>query len=276
MARAIALVYGVACYAVFLVTFLYTIAFIGNVQAIAGMPLQLGGVNLVPRTIDLAAGPAASTATALLLNVLLMSVFALQHSLMARPAFKKVWIKIVPKPVERSTYVLMASGTLILLFSFWAPMTTFVWTASGVVATSLTVLYYVGFGIVVYSIVMIDHLELLGVRQVIDNLTGKPAQSPPFVAVGPFKLCRHPIMLGLLISVWATPTLTTGHLLFAAMTTVYVLVALIFEERDLVTEFGESYKQYQRSTPKLLPTGCLWRKAADRETAEQVQTAAKD
>lgn len=254
-------------------TFFYTIAFIGNIQAIAGMPLRLGGVNLVPNTIDFTAGPAKTSATALIVNILLMCVFALQHSLMARPAFKKVWTKIVPKPVERSTYVLMASGTLILLFSFWVPMTDFFWTTSGVLATSLTALYYVGFGIVVCSIVVIDHLELLGLRQVIDNLSGKPKEVLPFVAIGPFKLCRHPIMLGLLISVWAAPSLTTGHLLFAVMTTVYILVALVFEEKDLVAEFGDSYRQYQRSTPRLMPTGGLGRKATTGQAVEDAPAA---
>ena len=254
-------------------TFLYTIAFIGNIQAIAGMPLQLGGVNLVPKTIDFGAGSAATTATALIVNILLMCVFALQHSVMARPAFKRVWTKIVPKPVERSTYVLMSSGALILLFSFWTPMTSFVWTTSGVLATSLTVLFYGGFGVVVYSIAMIDHLDLLGLRQVIDNLSGKSKEVSPLVVAGPFKLCRHPIMLGLLISVWAAPSLTAGHLLFAVMTTAYILVALIFEENDLVTEFGESYRQYQRSTPRLVPTGGLGRKATDGQAVEEAAEA---
>ena len=235
--------------------------------------MQLGGVNLVPKTIDLAAGPAAATATALIVNVLLMSVFALQHSVMARPAFKKVWTKIVPKPVERSTYVLMSSGALILLFSYWAPMKGYVWTTSGVLATSLTVLFYGGFGVVVYSIAMIDHLDLLGMRQVIDNLSDKPKEVSPLVVAGPFKLCRHPIMLGLLISVWAAPSLTAGHLLFAVMTTVYILVALIFEEKDLVAEFGDSYRRYQRSTPRLVPTGGLGRKGSP---LEKNGRAAKD
>ena len=249
-------------------TFFYTIAFIGNIQAIAGMPLQLGGLNLVPKTIDFPTVSGSSIAAALIVNVLLMSVFALQHSVMARHAFKKVWTKIVPKPVERSTYVLLSSGTLILLFSFWVPMTSYIWTTSGALATALTVLFYVGFGIVVLSIVMIDHLDLLGLRQVIDNLSGKPKEVLPFVAVGPFKLCRHPIMLGLLISVWAAPALTVGHLLFSVMTTAYILVALIFEEKDLVAEFGDTYRQYQRSTPRLVPTGGLGRKATNGQAVE--------
>ena len=254
-------------------TFLYTIAFIGNIQAIAGMPLQLGGVNLVPKTIDVGAGPGTTTAAALIVNILLMCVFALQHSVMARPAFKKVWTKFVPKPVERSTYVLMASGALVLLFSFWTPMASFVWTTSGVLAASLTVLFYGGFGIVIGSIAMIDHLDLLGVRQVLDNLSGKPKELSPLVVAGPFKLCRHPIMLGLLIAVWAVPSMTAGHLLFAAMTTAYILIALVFEEKDLVTEFGDSYRQYQRSTPRLVPTGGLGRKTTNGQAVEEAPEA---
>lgn len=262
MARAIALIYGVACYAVFVVTFLYTIAFVGNIQSIAGETIRLGGLILVPKTIDFPIVSGSSTGISLLINVLLMSVFALQHSVMARPAFKKVWTKIVPKPVERSTYVLLASGTLILLFSFWIPIPAHVWTISGSLQGVVTLMYFLAFAFVVGSIVMIDHLDLLGLRQVIDNLSEKPRKVVQFVVRGPFILCRHPIMLGLLIAVWAVTSMTVGHLLFSVMTTVYILVALIFEEKDLVAEFGESYRQYQRTTPKLMPTGRLGRKPA--------------
>ena len=249
MARIIGLLYGVASYAVFFLTFLYSIAFVGNFE-----PLTLGATTITFRTLDGPGADAPFAAMALIVNLVLLSVFAIQHSVMARPGFKKMWTKIVPKSVERSTYVLLSSGALILMFAYWQPITDSVWSTSGTVATVLNGLFWAGWATVLLSTFMINHFDLFGLKQVWDNMKQNEATGRTrFVTKGLYRICRHPIMLGFLIAFWATPTMTMGHLVFSVMTTGYILVALIFEEKDLRTEFGETYARYQKGVSQLIP-----------------------
>ncbi len=231
-------VYAVVCYAVFLGTFLYAVGFVGNV--------------LVPRSID--TGPQAPLPEALLIDVLLLAGFAVQHSVMARAGFKRWWTRFVPAPVERSTYVLTSSLLLIVLFIAWRPLPGEVWKVSNPVGMSaLYALFAAGWMLALVSTLLIDHFDLFGLRQAYLYMTGAPYSSPPLRTPGFYRIVRHPIMLGFLVAFWATPTMTWGHLLFAGMTTAYILVVLPLEERDLVAFFGEEYRQYQRSVPMLLP-----------------------
>ena len=248
MARVLALIYGSLCYVVCLVTLLYAICFVGNIT-----PIVIGGTNLVPRTIDVAASTVVSGVLGWILNLILLSAFALQHSVMARPAFKKVWTKVVPKAVERSTYVLLSSCVLILLFAYWVPMTNPIWTVTGSFATVIKAVFFLGFGIVALSTFMINHFGLLGLRQVVDNLQNKVRNGETFVTTGLYKLCRHPIMLGFIIAFWAAPVMTVGHMLFSVMTMAYIFIAIVFEEKDLTDQYGETYREYKKTTPKVFP-----------------------
>lgn len=248
MARVLGLLYGVVSYGVFLLTFLYSIAFVGNLS------ITIGDTLLTPRTIDGPGAEAPFAIMALVLNLVLLSVFALQHSIMARPAFKEVWTKFIPKPVERSTYVLLSSGALILMFAYWMPITNPIWTAPPAIATAITAVFYIGYAIVLLSTFMINHFDLFGLKQVWENMAQKEAEgNVTFVTRGFYKICRHPIMLGFIIAFWAAPTMTLGHLVFAFMTTAYIMIALIFEEKDLIAEFGETYAKYQKTVGRLLP-----------------------
>lgn len=252
MGKAVGVFYGVASYVVFLLTFLYSIAFVGNLS------VEFGGRLLTPRTIDVGPDAGAFGIGALLLNLVLLGVFALQHSVMARPEFKKAWTKVVPKSVERSTYVLVSSGALILMFRYWRPMTDPVWDLSGsALGQVLVVVFWLGWLKVLLSTFMIDHFELFGLRQVFSNMAGKSEGEPRFLMRGLYKLCRHPIMLGFLIAFWSAPVMTLGHLVFSVMTTAYVFVALFFEEKDLVEVFGDQYRNYQANVAKVLPLGGL-------------------
>ena len=249
MGRFIAFVYGLAAYAVFFVTFLYAVAFVGN------MP--------VPKTID--SGIVASLPESLIVNLALLSLFAIQHSVMARPAFKEWWTQFVPKPVERSTYVLLASLALVLLFWQWRPLPVVLWHVDqSQSAMAVTGLSHLGWLIVLSSTFLINHFELFGVHQVANNMSGRPMAAPRFRTPLYYKFVRHPIYLGLIIAFWATPTMTVGHLLFAAVTTAYIVVGILLEEHDLIDLFGDDYRRYRKRVSMLLP----WRKSAPLDNAE--------
>ncbi len=237
-ARVAAFIYGVVCYLVFFATFLYAIGFIGNL--------------FVGKSID--SGPQESLITALLINVGLLGVFAVQHSLMARPWFKKAWTRIVPTPVERSTYVLFSSLALILLFWQWRPMGGVIWEVENTVArAALYVGYFAGWAMVLLCTCLINHFDLFGLRQVYLYLTGQEYKPIEFRTPLLYRYMRHPLYVGWLMVFWFTPTMTVAHLVFALATTAYILLAIQFEERDLVREHGEKYSSYKRTVPMLIP-----------------------
>lgn len=240
MGRSITFIYGVAAYAIFLVTFLYSIGFVGNL--------------LVPKSIDSGMQGPIGISTAI--NLALLSLFALQHSIMARPAFKRVWTKVIPKAAERSTYILMTCGALILIFMFWHPLPTLIWDVSNTIAgTALTALFWGGWLVVLASTFMIDHFDLFGLKQIYANLKTRPATKPGFIKVGLYRLVRHPIMTGFLIAFWAAPVMTVGHLLFAVVTTGYIVIAVLhLEEKDLIAEMGDDYLAYRRDVPAFVPS----------------------
>lgn len=232
------LLYGIVVYLFFLATFLYAIAFVGNLP--------------VPKTID--SGAAGSIPAAIAIDVLLLSLFAIQHSVMARPAFKRAWTKVIPKVVERSTYVLAASLALVLLYWLWRPLVDIVWSVQNPTAkVVLDAIFWIGWGIVLISTFLINHFELFGLQQVYARLAGKPFSPPTFKTPLLYKWVRHPIYLGFLLAFWATPTMTLGHLLFAIATTGYILIGIWLEERDLVAHFGDQYRHYRKEVSMLIP-----------------------
>jgi len=238
MGRLIGLLYGLVAYLVFFATFLYAIGFV----------MAVG----VPKTID--NGIIGSLTTTLVVDVLLMSLFAIQHSVMARPAFKRWWTTIVPKSVERSTYVLLASLCLVLLFWQWQPLPAVIWQVNNAqAAMALMGLAALGWLIVLTSTFLINHFELFGLHQVANNLTGKEMPDPIFRTPLYYKLVRHPIYLGFIIAFWATPLMTLGHLLFAATTTAYIFVGIALEEHDLIAIFGDQYRDYRRRVAMIVP-----------------------
>ena len=242
MAGFIALLYGVVCYCVFLGSFLYAIAFVGNV----------GGVFEIPKTID--SGPVGATLPSIIIDLAVLSVFAIQHSVMARPAFKRVWVRIVPHSVERSTYVLASSLALLLIYWQWRPLTDPVWTVTNSMAvTILMILFWAGWGIVLVSTFLLNHFDLFGLRQVWARVRGKEMVVIEFQTPLFYKVVRHPIYLGFIIAFWATPAMSSGHLLFAAVTTAYIFVGIFFEERDLINHFGEAYVVYRRRVSMIFP-----------------------
>ena len=242
MSRLIALVYGIACYAFFFVTFLYTIAFVEDFP--------------VPRTID--SGPRAPMTEALIVNMLLMALFAIQHSVMARPQFKAWWTQFVPKSVERSTYVLLATLLVALMCWQWRPIPAVLWHIDDpAIAGVMTGLSLFGFLVVLASSFLINHFELFGVYQVAKNLTGREMPAPRFYTPLFYNFVRHPLYLGFIIAFWAAPTMTAGHLLFAVVTTAYIFIGILFEERDLVDLFGDDYRRYRQRVAMIIP----WRKS---------------
>lgn len=238
MGRFVALIYGLVSYVIFFVTFLYAIGFVTDL--------------IVPKTID--SGAVTPFAEAVIVNLVLMSVFAIQHSVMARQGFKQWWTQFVPRSVERSTFVLFASLALILLYWQWRAIPTTVWSiANPQIALAVTALSLVGWFVVLLSTFLINHFELFGLHQVYSNFMGREMPTPSFHEPLFYRFVRHPIYLGFIIAFWAAPVMTVGHLLFSAVTTAYMLVAIVFEERDLVNVFGDEYRKYRSRVPMLLP-----------------------
>jgi protein-S-isoprenylcysteine O-methyltransferase Ste14 len=238
LGRITASLYGLICYLIFLGTFLYAIGFVGNV--------------FVPKSID--SGDRVPLVQALLIDAVLLSVFAIQHSVMARRWFKRAWTKVIPEPIERSTYVLLASAALILLFWQWRPITRVVWEVQNSTgALVLTALFWIGWGLVLISTYLVDHFSLFGLKQVYRYLKGIPDGPLPFKTPALYKTVRHPLYLGFIIGFWSTPRMTIGHLFFAVMCTAYILVAIQFEERDLIHSYGDTYRNYRKQVSMLLP-----------------------
>lgn len=236
--RIIFFTYGVISYLIFFATFLYAIGFIGNFA--------------VPTTLD--GPPVGPLWSSLLINIGLLGLFAVQHSVMARKWFKEWWTRIVPKPVERSTYVLFSSLALVLLFWLWRPLGGVVWSVEDpTVVAVIRVLFAFGWALVLISTFLINHFDLFGLRQVWLYLIDRRYQPLPFGTPALYRIVRHPLYVGWFFAFWMTPLMTTAHLLFAAATTAYILIAIQFEERDLVREHGENYESYRRRVPMLVP-----------------------
>jgi protein-S-isoprenylcysteine O-methyltransferase Ste14 len=237
MKRLSILIYGVVSYAVFFATFLYAIGFVGDLW--------------VPTSIDSA--PEASFTTALLINLGLLGLFAIQHSVMARPAFKRWWTRIVPPAAERSTYVLLSSVALIVLFAYWEPMGGTIWNVESPAGRAVLYgLFAFGWGLVLVSTFLINHFDLFGLRQVWLEFQGKAYRPLPFKTPMLYRLVRHPLYVGWFFAFWATPTMTVAHLVFALATSAYILVAIQLEERDLIDAHPE-YEDYRRRVPMLVP-----------------------
>jgi protein-S-isoprenylcysteine O-methyltransferase Ste14 len=237
--RTLLFLYGAAAYALFLFTFTYTIGFVGNL--------------VVPKSIDVG-GETGSLPEALLINALLLSAFVVQHTIMARRGFKAWWTRFVPAPIERATFVLVTCLILLTAYWLWRPVPTVIWSVESTIGrTALYGLFAIGWFIVLYASFLIDHFELFGLRQVVQNLRGQPHTRPEFVTPWLYRRVRNPLMLGFIIAFWSTPHMTVGHLQFALMTTGYIFFGVFMEERDLLAILGENYRRYRARTPMLLP-----------------------
>ena len=238
MKRFAVFVYGVACYAAFFGTFLYAIGFLGNFG--------------VPKSID--SGPAGPVGPAIAIDGALLALFAVQHSVMARPWFKRAWTRLVPEPAERSTYVLASSAALVLLFWQWRPIEGDVWNLDGGAAAAVTVIYGFGLLLVLFSTFLINHFDLFGLRQVWLYLQGLPYTNLRFRTPMLYRFVRHPLYVGWLLTFWAATEMSAARLFFAVMTTAYIFVAIRFEEADLITLHGDPYRQYRAQTPMIVPS----------------------
>ncbi len=236
--RVLAFAYGVASYALFVAVFVYLILFVGDLW--------------VPKGVD--SGDSGAMFVALVVDVALISLFGLQHSVMARPAFKRAWTKLIPKPVERSTFVLSSAAVLAVVMWLWQPLETPIWLVQSTAAVwTLWALFVAGWAIVFASTFMTDHFDLFGLRQVYLYLAGKPYKHVEFKQRGLYRHMRHPLYVGLMIGFWATPDMTLGHLVLAAGFSTYIVIGTLFEERDLVAHLGERYRAYRQEIPRYLP-----------------------
>jgi protein-S-isoprenylcysteine O-methyltransferase Ste14 len=237
MTRLFGLLYGVLMYAFFVATFVYAICFVGNIA--------------VPKTID--SGSESPLMVAVAINALLLTAFAVQHSVMARQGFKRAWTRVVPKQLERSTYVLAASLVLALLLWQWRPIPQTVWELHGTAAAMLSVVFWAGWAILLTSTFLINHFELFGLKQVWTYLRRTEHTEAKFRTPSLYKVVRHPLYLGFVIAFWSTPRMSVGHLIFAIATTGYILLGIYFEERDLINTYGHAYLNYCKKVPMLVP-----------------------
>src|SRR5262245_40472041 len=235
--RYAALVYGIACYSIFFVTFLYLIGWVTNL--------------FVPSSVD--SGAAGPVATAFAIDLALIALFGIQHSVMARPGFKRVWTRFVPPAIERPTYVLASSAVVVLMFVAWQPIPAAVFRTEGALAAALQTGAFLGFGLVLYSTFLIDHFDLFGLRQVFLAWRDRPYTEKRFMTPQLYRFIRHPLYVGWMIAFWSAPTLTVGHALLAAGMTGYILIAIRYEERDLAAALGETYRRWRAATPMFVP-----------------------
>jgi protein-S-isoprenylcysteine O-methyltransferase Ste14 len=239
MSRAATLLFAIVAYAIFFATFLYLICFVGNLP-------------FVPQTVD--RGVQAPVATAVVIDIALIALFGVQHSVMARQGFKRWWTKVVPLPAERSVYVIMASAVLILLMALWRPIDAVVWSVTAPMASNLIwAIFWAGWATVLLSTFLINHFELFGLQQAWFNMRGREAAAHKFHQPLLYKWVRHPLYLGFFLAFWATPQMTAGHLLLAVGVSVYMLIAIRYEERDLVDYFGKDYEDYRERVGMLTP-----------------------
>ena len=246
MSRAINLLFAIVAYAIFFATFLYLICFVGNIP-------------LVPQTVDV--GTQAPVVTAVIIDLALIALFGVQHSVMARQGFKRWWTTMIPRTAERSVYVLMASAALIVLMALWRPIDAIVWSVTAPMASNLIqAVFWAGWATVLLSTFLINHFELFGLQQAWLNMQGREAEPHKFHQPLLYKWVRHPLYLGFFLAFWAAPQMTVGHLLLAAGVSVYMLIAIRYEERDLVDYFGKDYEDYRERVGMLTPR--FWRRRA--------------
>ena len=239
MSRTAILLFAIVAYAIFFATFLYLIVFVGDLA-------------FAPVTVD--SGPEAAPAVAAIINVALIALFGVQHSVMARQGFKRWWTRVIPQPAERSVYVLMASAALIILMSLWRPIDAVVWSVSAPLASTLIwALFWIGWLMVLLSTFLINHFELFGLQQALFNMQGRQVEPPKFRQPLLYKWVRHPLYLGFFLAFWAAPEMTAGHLLLAVGVSIYMLIAIRYEERDLVGYFGQDYEHYRENVGMLIP-----------------------